>query len=109
MTDGPSKQDAYAAQSGSYKVWVTGQVSRKKKSMERSPYQCRLRQKESIGLNPTVQVSHRLLGEPSAIELAGIIASLGLRRISRPSKPLVTTGIQATYETPSTPSPSSRS
>ena len=49
----------------------------------------------SIGLNPTVQVSHRLLGEPSAIELAGIIASLGLAQNFAALKALVTTGIQA--------------
>ena len=44
--------------------------------MERSPLPMPVATKGGlIGLNPTVQVSHRLLGEPSAIELVGIIAS----------------------------------
>ena len=57
----------------------------------------------SIGLNPTVQVSHRLLGEPSAIELAGIIASLGLAAEFRgPEGPSHHRDPSRTYETPST-------
>ena len=65
----------------------------------------------SIGLNPTVQVSHRFLGEPSAIELAGIIASLGLAQNFAALKALCHhRNSSRTYETPSTlPSPSSRS
>lgn len=49
----------------------------------------------SIGLNPTVQVSHDLLGQPSAKELASLIVSLGLAQNFAALKALVSTGIQA--------------
>ena len=78
------------------RAWVTGQVSRKRKTLWRDhPTNAGCDKGGSIGLNPTVQVSHRLLGEPSAIELAGIIASLGLAQNFAALKALVTTGIQA--------------
>ena len=88
---------AYAAQSGSYKGlshW-TSQPKEKKLYGEITLPMPVATKGGSIGLNPTVQVSHRLLGEPSAIELAGIIASLGLAQNFAALKALVTKGIQA--------------
>lgn len=88
---------AYAAQSGSYKClshW-TSQPEEKKLYGEITLPMPVATKGGSIGLNPTVQVSHRLLGDPSAIELAGIIASLGLAQNFAALKALVTTGIQA--------------
>ena len=41
----------------------------------------------SIGLNPRVALSHELLGNPSAKELAQIIVSIGLAQNLRRSKP----------------------
>ena len=88
---------AYAAQSGPYKGlshW-TSQPKEKKLYGEITLPMPVATKGGSIGINPTVQVSHRLLGEPSAIELAGIIASLGLAQNFAALKALVTTGIQA--------------
>lgn len=88
---------AYAAQSGRYKglsQWKN-QPEEKKLYGEITLPMPVATKGGSIGLNPTVQVSHRLLGEPSAIELAGIIASLGLAQNFAALKALVTTGIQA--------------
>lgn len=88
---------AYAAQSGPYKG-----LSRWKSQPEEKTLYGEITlpmpvatKGGSIGLNPTVQVSHRLLGEPTAVELAGIIASLGLAQNFAALKALVTTGIQA--------------
>lgn len=89
--------NAYAAQSGPYKGlshW-TSQPKEKKLYGEITLPMPVATKGGSIGINPTVQVSHRLLGEPSAIELAGIIASLGLAQNFAALKALVTTGIQA--------------
>ena len=88
---------AYAAQSGPYKGlshWKS-QPEEKKLYGEITLPMPVATKGGSIGLNPTVQVSHCLLGEPSAIELAGIIASLGLAQNFAALKALVTTGIQA--------------
>lgn len=88
---------AYAAQSGPYKGlshWKS-QPEEKKLYGEITLPMPVATKGGSIGLNPTVQVSHRLLGEPSAVELAGIIASLGLAQNFAALKALVTTGIQA--------------
>lgn len=49
----------------------------------------------SIGLNPTVQVAHDLLGNPNAKELASIIVSVGLAQNFAALKALTGTGIQA--------------
>ncbi|AND79214.1 hydroxymethylglutaryl-CoA reductase, degradative [Streptococcus pantholopis] len=49
----------------------------------------------SIGLNPSVRLAHDLLGEPSAKELAQIIASVGLAQNFAALKALTSTGIQA--------------
>ena len=48
----------------------------------------------SIGLNPRVALSHELLGNPSAKELAQIIVSMGLAQNFAALKALVSTGIQ---------------
>lgn len=88
---------AYAAQSGPYKGlshWKS-QPEEKKLYGEITLPMPVATKGGSIGLNPTVQVGHRLLGEPTAIELAGIIASLGLAQNFAALKALVTTGIQA--------------
>ena len=88
---------AYAAQGGPYKglsQWKS-QPEEKKLYGEITLPMPVATKGGSIGLNPTVQVSHRLLGEPSAIELAGVIASLGLAQNFAALKALVTTGIQA--------------
>ena len=88
---------AYAAQSGPYKGlshWKS-QPEEKKLYGEITLPMPVATKGGSIGLNPTVQVSHRLLGEPTAVELAGIIASLGLAQNFAAMKALVTTGIQA--------------
>ncbi|MFU2182159.1 hydroxymethylglutaryl-CoA reductase, degradative [Streptococcus pluranimalium] len=49
----------------------------------------------SIGLNPTVQVAHDLLGHPEAKELAEVIVSLGLAQNFAALKALTSTGIQS--------------
>lgn len=88
---------AYAAQSGPYKGlshWTSHPEEKKLYGEITLPMPVATKG-GSIGINPTVQVSHRLLGEPSAIELAGIIASLGLAQNFAALKALVTTGIQA--------------
>jgi len=48
----------------------------------------------SIGLNPRVALSHELLGNPSAKELAQIIVSIGLAQNFAALKALVSRGIQ---------------
>ena len=48
----------------------------------------------SIGLNPRVALSHELLGNPSAKELAQIIVSIGLAQNFAALKALVSKGIQ---------------
>lgn len=88
---------AYAAQSGPYKGlshWTSHPEEKKLYGEITLPMPVATKG-GSIGINPTVQVSHRLLGDPSAIELAGIIASLGLAQNFAALKALVTTGIQA--------------
>lgn len=49
----------------------------------------------SIGLNPTVQCAYDLLGNPTAKELAAIIAAVGLAQNFAALKALTSTGIQA--------------
>lgn len=88
---------AYAAQSGPYKGlsrWKS-QPEEKKLYGEITLPMPVATKGGSIGLNPSVHVSHQLLGEPTAVELAGIIASLGLAQNFAALKALVTTGIQA--------------
>ncbi|MBC8775339.1 hydroxymethylglutaryl-CoA reductase, degradative [Streptococcus sp. IMAU 99161] len=88
---------AYAAQSGPYKglsQWKSLPDEKKLYGEITLPMPVATKG-GSIGLNPTVHVSHRLLGEPTAVELAGIIASLGLAQNFAALKALVTIGIQA--------------
>ncbi|HGC9916818.1 TPA: hydroxymethylglutaryl-CoA reductase, degradative [Streptococcus agalactiae] len=49
----------------------------------------------SIGINPSVQLAHDLLGRPNAKELASIVLSIGLAQNFAALKELVSTGIQA--------------
>lgn len=49
----------------------------------------------SIGINPSVQLAHDLLGRPNAKELASIVLSIGLAQNFAALKSLVSTGIQA--------------
>ncbi|MFA9492752.1 hydroxymethylglutaryl-CoA reductase, degradative [Streptococcus sp. E17BB] len=49
----------------------------------------------SIGLNPSVQVAHDLLGQPTAKELARVIVAIGLAQNLAALKALTSTGIQA--------------
>ena len=80
----------YAAQSGSYKGlshW-TSHLEEKKLYGEITLPMPVATKGGSIGLNPTVQVSHRLLGEPSAIELAGNHRFARFGAEFRASKPL---------------------
>lgn len=49
----------------------------------------------SIGINPTVQIAHDLLGHPTAKELARVIVSLGLAQNFAALKALTSTGIQS--------------
>lgn len=48
----------------------------------------------SISIHPGAQFTHELLGHPSAVELAGIIASIGLAQNLAAVRALVTDGIQ---------------
>ncbi len=48
----------------------------------------------SIAIHPGAQFAHELLGNPSAVELAGIIASIGLAQNLAAVRALVTDGIQ---------------
>ncbi|HGD5276274.1 TPA: hydroxymethylglutaryl-CoA reductase, degradative [Streptococcus agalactiae] len=49
----------------------------------------------SIGINPSIQLAHDLLGRPNAKELASIVLSIGLAQNFAALKALVSTGIQA--------------
>ncbi|KPJ22933.1 hydroxymethylglutaryl-CoA reductase, degradative [Streptococcus phocae subsp. phocae] len=49
----------------------------------------------SIGLNPTVQVAHDLLGNPNAKELSQLILAVGLAQNFAAIKALTSSGIQA--------------
>ncbi|HEM9613030.1 TPA: hydroxymethylglutaryl-CoA reductase, degradative [Streptococcus agalactiae] len=49
----------------------------------------------SIGINPSVQLAHDLLGRPNAKELASIVLSIGLAQNFAALKALASTGIQA--------------
>jgi len=48
----------------------------------------------SISIHPGAQFAHELLGHPSAVEIAGIIASIGLAQNLAAVRALVTDGIQ---------------
>lgn len=87
---------AYASQTGVYKglsTWTADPVQRVLQGQLTLPMPIATKG-GSIGLNPTVQVSHHLLGNPSATELSSLVLSLGLAQNFAAIKALVTTGIQ---------------
>ena len=53
----------------------------------------------SLETNPTVRICHRLLGNPSAIELAGIMGCVGLAQNFAAIRSLATAGIQQNHMT----------
>ena len=53
----------------------------------------------SLETNPSVKINHRLLGSPSASELAGIMASVGLAQNFAALRSLSTDGIQQNHMT----------
>ncbi|EHJ51880.1 hydroxymethylglutaryl-CoA reductase, degradative [Streptococcus macacae] len=88
---------AYANQTGSYKGLSTWQYD-KDASVLRGALTLPMpiaTKGGSIGLNPTVQIAHEILGYPSAKELASIIVSVGLAQNFAALKALTSTGIQA--------------
>lgn len=86
---------AYASESGQYRSlskWTTEENGRLKGEMT-LPISV-----GSVGgtlsIHPTAQFAYRLLGEPNAKELSGILASVGLAQNLTAVKALVTEGIQ---------------
>ena len=53
----------------------------------------------SLETNPTVRICHRILGNPSAIELAGIMGCVGLAQNFAAIRSLATAGIQQNHMT----------
>ncbi|MCY4057464.1 MAG: hydroxymethylglutaryl-CoA reductase, degradative, partial [Gammaproteobacteria bacterium] len=53
----------------------------------------------SLETNPTVRLSHRLLGNPNAAELAGVIGAVGLAQNYAALRSLATAGIQQNHMT----------
>lgn len=53
----------------------------------------------SLETNPTVRLSHRLLGNPNAAELAGVIGAVGLAQNYAALRALATAGIQQNHMT----------
>lgn len=53
----------------------------------------------SLETNPTVRVCHRLLGNPTAIELAGVMGCVGLAQNFAAIRSLATAGIQQNHMT----------
>ncbi len=53
----------------------------------------------SLETNPSVRINHRLLGSPSATELAGILATVGLAQNFAALRALSTDGIQQNHMT----------
>ena len=53
----------------------------------------------SLESNPTVRLSHRLLGNPDAAELAGVMGAVGLAQNYAALRSLVTAGIQRNHLT----------
>lgn len=88
---------AYAARTGSYQglsSWSLDLENRKLQGQLTLPLPVASKG-GSIGLNPTVAASFDLLGQPSAKELASLIAAAGLAQNLAALKALVSTGIQA--------------
>ena len=53
----------------------------------------------SLETNPTVRINHRLLGSPSAVELASVMAAVGLAQNYAALRSLATAGIQQNHMT----------
>ena len=53
----------------------------------------------SLETNPTVRLSHRLLGNPDAAELAGVMGTVGLAQNYAALRSLATAGIQQNHMT----------
>lgn len=88
---------AYASRDGQYRSlsnWIFDEEAQVLKGSLTLPMPIATRG-GSIGLNPTVQVAHDLLGQPQARELAAVIVSLGLAQNFAALKALTSTGIQA--------------
>ncbi|MGT2844925.1 hydroxymethylglutaryl-CoA reductase, degradative [Streptococcus hongkongensis] len=88
---------AYAAKDGSYKGLTTWQINNDTQMIIGSitlPMPIATKG-GSIGLNPSVTIAHDLLNNPSAKELAMIIASAGLAQNFAALKALTNKGIQA--------------
>ncbi|MEW4354641.1 hydroxymethylglutaryl-CoA reductase, degradative [Streptococcus pneumoniae] len=86
----------YASRTGHYQGLTTWTVNLDKKILEGSitlPLPIATKG-GSIGLNPGSRVSFDLLGQPTAKELASVIASIGLAQNFAALKALVSTGIQ---------------
>lgn len=88
---------AYAAKGGAYQglsTWTLDSENQVLKGQLTMPMPIATKG-GSIGLNPSVQIAHDLLGWPEARELAQIIVSLGLAQNFAALKALTNTGIQA--------------
>ncbi|MGT2802667.1 hydroxymethylglutaryl-CoA reductase, degradative [Streptococcus henryi] len=88
---------AYASRDGQYRGlsnWIFDEEAQVLKGSLTLPMPIATRG-GSIGLNPTVQIAHDLLGQPQARELAAVIVSLGLAQNFAALKALTSTGIQA--------------
>lgn len=87
---------AYASRNGSYQGLTTWSIKEATQTLcgEITLPLPIATKRGSIGLNPTVEVSFDLLKQPTAKELASIIASIGLAQNFAALKALVSTGIQ---------------
>lgn len=88
---------AYACQNGQYRGlsnWTFDKTEQVLKGQLTLPIPIATKG-GSIGLNPTVQISHDLLNNPCARDLASVIVSVGLAQNFAALKALTTTGIQA--------------
>lgn len=86
---------AYAAQDGTYRNLVTWQKDTTHLYGELTVPLPVGTVGGSIGVVPLVQANHKILGNPNAIELAQVIASVGLAQNLAALRALVTSGIQA--------------
>lgn len=87
----------YAAKDGQYRglsLWTFDQKQQVLKGTLTLPMPVATKG-GSIGLNPSVQTAHDLLGNPNARGLAAVIASVGLAQNFAALKALTSTGIQA--------------
>lgn len=88
---------AYAASSGSYQGlsnWTVDQEAGQIVGRMTLPMPIATKG-GSIGLNPSVQIAHDILGHPDAKTLASLTVALGLAQNFAAIKALVSTGIQA--------------